>query len=222
MKAIIFDSGTLINFSMNGLVSLLEDLKKKFRGKFIITKEVKYETVDKPLKIKRFELGALKIKNMLKKRVLEMPSSIDISDEKIAEKTKDILKKSNNSFFAKDSFMHIIDDGEASCLATSIIAGEKNIDNIIAVDERTTRMIIENPENLRRLFENKLHTKVKLESDFNYLKDIKVIRSAELAYVAYKKGIVKLKNGVLDALLYATKYKGCSISSQEIEQAKRL
>ena len=222
MKALIFDSGSLINFSMNGLVSLFEDLKKNFKGKFIITKEVKYEVIDRPMKIKRFELGALKIQHLLKEKVLEMPSALGIDEEDIKVKKRKILSLANHAYYARGELMHIIDDGEASCVALSLLAKEKGIESVIAIDERTTRMIIENPENLRRLFENKLHGKVKLEQDLSFLRGIRVIRSAELAYVAYKKGLVKLKNGVLDALLYATKYKGCSISRQEIEEAKRI
>jgi len=42
-------------------------------------------------------------------------------------------------------------------------------------------------------------------------------------YVAYKKGLIKLKGElVLDALLYALKFKGCSISGEEIRQIKRI
>ena len=41
MKAIIFDSGTLISFTMSGLVPELRELRKVFNGKFLITKEVK-------------------------------------------------------------------------------------------------------------------------------------------------------------------------------------
>jgi len=222
-KILIFDSSSIITLSMNGLTSILEGLKKKFNGKFIITEDVKYEAIDRPLTIKKFELGALRIKSLLDKKILEMPNSIDISSAKIKEKTSEILRKANNSFFARRGFMHIIDRGEASCLALLQLAGERKIEGALVVDERTTRMLSENPENLRRLFENKLHTKVQLKNDFSYLGDIKFIRSSELVYVAYKKGLIKLRGEkVLDALLYATKYKGCSISRQEIEEAKRL
>jgi len=223
MKVIIFDSGTLINLSMNGMTYLLKDLKKIFPGKFIITSNVENETIKRPLQIKRFSLGALKINELLIDKTIEMPSAIGIKFEEIKEKAKEILNKVNNSYFARGEYMHIIDYGEASCLALSILSREKGIDNIISIDERTTRMIVENPENLRKLFEKKLHTNVRLENDFSFLKGIRFIRSAELAYIAFKKGFVKLKNGnVLDALLYATKYKGCSISRQEIEEMKRI
>jgi len=208
---------------MNGLTYLLEELKKKFPGKFIITKDVRYETIDRPSTIKKFQLGALKIKSLLDNKILEMPSSVNINDEEIKKETNEILNIANNSFLARKGFMHIIDKGEASCLALSLIASKKGIDNIVVIDERTTRMLGEKPENLRKLFENKLHTKVELKQNFYFLKNIKFIRSSELVYLAYKKNLVKLKDGnVLDALLYAVKYKGCAISRQEIEEAKKL
>jgi len=222
-KILIFDSSSLISLSMNSLTYLLEELKKEFKGKFIITQAVKYETIDRPMGTKKFELGALKINSLLKKKVLELPSSVNIRDDVIKDKTRDILRRANKAFFVKKDFMHIIDNGEASCLALSLLANERKMDNAVAVDERTTRMLGENPENLRRLFENKLHKRVKLEENFKFLRKIKFIRSAEIVYIAYKRGLINLDHeNVLDALLYAVKYKGCSISRQEIEEAKRL
>ena len=64
-KVIIFDSGALISFSMNGMTDVVEKLKGIFSGKFIITSEVKKEVIDTPIKIRRFELEALKIKHLL-------------------------------------------------------------------------------------------------------------------------------------------------------------
>lgn len=222
-KILIFDSSSLITLSMNGLTYVLEEMKKNFNGKFIIPEDVKFETIDKPIKIKRFELGALKIKYLLEKNILELPSSLNIRKEEITEKENKILEIANNSYFAKDNYLHIIDKGEASCLALSLIAEERRIKNLIIVDERTTRLIAENPENLRRIFEDKFHTKVKLKDNFNLISKIKFIRSSELIYVAYKKGLVKLGNHeLLDALLYAVKFKGCAISEQEIEDIKRI
>lgn len=222
MKILIFDSSSIINFVMSGIEELFIELKKKFDGKFIITEEVKYETIDRPLNIKRFELGALKVKNLINKNVFEFPSALGISNEQVKEKTREILNSANNSFSTRNEFMHIIDLGEASCLALSLILKQEKIENAIVVDERTTRMIVENPLNLRKHFENKLHTQVVLNNKMD-LRSIKIIRSSELAYIAYKKGLVELKNsGVLDALLYATKFNGCSISRNEIEEIKRI
>ena len=222
MKLLIFDSSSLINFVMSGIEELLISLKNKFNGKFIITNAVKFETIDRPLNIKRFELGALKVKKLIDDKILEYPESIGIGNKEIEAKQSEILSQANISFLARNEFMHIIDLGEASCLALSQIAEKKGIKSYIIVDERTTRMLIESPENLRKLFENKLHTKVILNNKLD-LRNIMIIRSSELVYIAYKKGLVELKNGnVLDALLYATKFNGSSISRNEIEEIKRV
>jgi hypothetical protein len=223
-KAIIFDSSTLINFAMNGLIEEFRGLKELFDGKFLITKEVEAEIVEKPMTIKRFELEALKLKQLLIDKVLEMPSSLEVDEGKITKMTSEILNIANNTFFGKGNAMHIIDSGEASCLALSKLLDEKKIKNIISVDERTIRLLGEKPENLMEIFKKKLHTGITAKREnFSSFKDFKFIRSTELIYISYKNGIVKLKNGnVLDALLYALKMNGCSISEEEIEDIKKI
>jgi len=223
-KAIIFDSGALISFSMNGITDILRKLKEKFSGKFLITSEVKQEVVDTPIKIKRFELEALKIKQLLDEGVLEMSSSMGIKDSDVTKRMNEIKNIANTSFSGRGRDINLLHIGESSCLALSRMLTEKGVRNIIAIDERTTRLLVEKPENLKRIFEEKMNTKVTIKNqNFKTFSGIKIVRSTELAYVAYKKGLVNLKNGnVLDALLYALKLKGAAISREEIEEAKKL
>ena len=223
-KIIIFDSGTLISFVMNGLLPELKKLRKIFDGKFIITNEVKKEIIDKPITIKRFELEALKLKQLLDEKILEMPVSVRIGNKEISKKTDEIMEIANNTFIGKGDSIKLIDSGEASCLVVSRLLNEKGIRNIIAIDERTTRMLVEKPENLENLLRKKLHTQITSKKEnFKFFKGFKFIRSAELIYIAYKKGLVKLRNGpVLDALLWAVKYKGCAISGDEIKEIESL
>ena len=82
-RAIIFDSGALISLAMNGLLPELKELKKIFKGKFIITNEVKKEIIDKPITIKRFELEALRLKELLDKKVIEMPVCVNVQEGEI-------------------------------------------------------------------------------------------------------------------------------------------
>ncbi len=224
MKAIIFDSSTIINFTMNGLLDEFRELKKRFDGKFLITKEVSNEVIEKPMTIKRFKLEALKIKKLLDEKVLEMPSAIGIENSKISEMTNEIKNKANSIFYGRGNAVQIIHLGEASCLALSILLNEKKISNVLSVDERTTRMLGEKPENLSILLKKKLHTGIKIEKkNLAFFSNFRFIRSTELMYVAYKKGMVKLKNhDVLDAILYALKFNGCSISDDEIREIERL
>ena len=223
MKVIIFDSSPIINFALNGILPVLEKLKKEFNGKFIITDAVKREIIDHPLETKRFELEALQIKKLLDNKTLELASSLGIDSNIISSKSNEIMNKINHTLFAKNNFIHLVDDGETSCIALSLLLNEKGIENVFAVDERTMRMLCENPINVKRLIEKKTHSKVEIKSSLKELENVKCIRSCELVFIAYKKKLVEIGNGqVLDALLYATKFKGASISESEILEIERL
>lgn len=223
-KAIIFDSGALISFSMNGITRLIKDLKKVFKGKFLITTQVKKEVIDTPLNIKRFQLEAMKTNSLLEEGILELPSSLGINNSEIETKTKNFLEIANSTFIGNGKDIHIMDLGEASCLALSKILTEKGIQNVIAIDERTTRVLAEKPENLKNFLEKKLHVKLKVKDEkFEHFKNFKIIRSPELIYIAYKKNLIKLKGkNKLDSLLHAMKFKGASITNGEIEEIKRI
>jgi len=224
MKAIVFDASTLISFAMNGLLEELAELKKLFDGKFIITMAVKKEAIDRPMTIKRFKLQAMQLKSLLTRKILELPSSLDIDDKLIEEDAKEIVNSANRLFYGKRRNIEIIHIGESEVVAVSKILTERGIPNMLAIDERTMRLLCEKPENLRELLERKLHTKITVQKNpKKIIGDCMVIRSTELIYMAYKKGLIKLKgNMVLDALLYAMKYKGCSISENEIQDIKNL
>ena len=85
-------------------------------------------------------------------------------------------------------------------------------------------MLSEKPENLKKLLQKKLHVRIDIKKEnLKHFKGFKIVRSTELIYIAYKKELVRIKDKkILDALLYALKYKGCAISVDEIELIKRL
>jgi len=222
-KIIIFDSSVIINFALNGILDILEKLKEIFPGKFIITQEIKKEIIDIPLNNKKYELEALQIKKLVDNGIFEFPSSIEIKDFEVTKKTKEILNEVNSIFSARNKFIHLIEEGEASCVALSLLCKDKKIENVVAVDERTMRILCENPLNLKKLFEMKLHTNVDMKNNLDKLRSIKCIRSSELVFIAYKRKLIEIKNNnILDALLYAVKFKGTSISESEIMEIKKL
>ena len=224
MKAIIFDSGTLISLSMNGLLPELKKLKDNFQGYFVIPKEVKYEIIDHPIKTKRFELEAIKIQALLDEGYLVMPKDLGIEAKKITSSMFKFMDLANTMFLVNGQKIKLIQTGESACLALSKILEERGVEHVLAIDERTTRMLVEKPENLKKLLEKKTHTKVKLKkSNFKSFEGFKIIRSTELIYVAYKKGLIRWKNkNLLDGLLYALKFKGCAISEDEIQEIKKM
>ncbi|MEK6893205.1 MAG: hypothetical protein AABX07_03295 [Nanoarchaeota archaeon] len=224
MKAVIFDSGTLINLSMGGLLNILVSLKKNLDVKFIITRAVKYEVIDRPMGIMRFELGALRIQKLLNSKILEMPSSLGLNDDKIAQEGKKLEELANHFIQVRGKWVRLVSEAEISCLALSDELSKKGIENIIAIDERTTRTLCESPESLERIMSEKLHQKVTIAAEnTDTFSKYKFIRSSELVYAAYKKGLIDLQGGkVLEALLYATKFNGAAISFEEINILKRL
>lgn len=223
-KAILFDASTLITFAMNGLLPEFRRLKEVFGGRFIITDEVKYEVIDRPLNVKRFELEAMKVNQLLTDGVLEGYEVFGVNKSEITKGTEKMMNIANSMFVGDRGDIDLIHKGESSCLALSRILDKKKIPHLIAVDERTTRMLSEKPDNLRKLLERKLHTKITLKKkEFKYFQGFRIIRSAELVYIVYKKKLIGLRDKkLLDALLYAVKFKGCSISDQEIAEIKKI
>ena len=136
----------------------------------------------------------------------------------------EILNIANNTFYARDKPIKIIHDGEAEVLALSALLTAKGHENLVVIDERTARLLCEKPQNLEKLLKKKLHTPIKaVKENYKTFRDYKIIRSTELAYVAHEKGFSKLKDPrTLDAILYALKFGGVSISEKEIKTLKKI
>lgn len=225
MKYLIFDSGPLINFSMNGILDSLEKLKQSFNGEFLITKEVKEEIIDTPLRIKQFELGAMRLEEIYKKGIVKLADLSKADVEELRKFRENYMMVANSMFKVKNKEVHLLDKGECAVLALSTIMKKKTGKDIpIVIDERTTRMICEKPENLKLLMEKKLHTKINADTkNYDLFRGFKVIRSTELAYIIYKKNLFTLKNPkVFEAIVYGLKFKGCSISEKEVESLSKM
>ena len=216
MKHLIFYSGPLINFAMNSSLHILERLKQNFKGDFLITKEVKREIIDKPSTIKRFKLEALQLKSLYDRKIIKLAEITKQQVDELRKKRNQLMSIANSTFKTKKKHLHLLDKGECAVLALSILMKSP----YIVIDERTTRMLCENPENLRKLLQKKLHTSITAnKNNYSYFKNFKIIRSTELAYLAYKKKLFNLKYPeALEAMLYGLKYRGCSISEQEVKQ----
>lgn len=220
-KFLIFDAGPLISMTMAGLLDVLEKLKENFDGEFVITPTVKKEVVDRPLKIKKYALEGVKIQDLLDRKILRLSSDF-VSNSSLSKKRNEILKRINSAFISDENKkIELIHSGEAECLAFSKLCGVKNL---IVIDERTTRLVAEAPGKLENLMEKKLHTKIEVVGNFDFVKDVKFVRSAELMFLAYKKNLFEMKKSktLLGAVLYGLKFNGTAISSDEIEEMKRL
>lgn len=223
-KVLIFDSGTLINLSMNGLLYVVEELRNHTNVRFAITKDVKSEVIDRPLGIPRFELGAIRVKHLLDSNILELPTAFQVNEKELNEKTQQFMNLANHSVESHGVWVNIVSNAEMSCLALSSILSKKKMQTMIAIDERTTRILAEKPNALKDLMSSKLHVNVTIQKDnFNEFKEFQFLRSTELVYVAFKKGLIKISDPrALEAALFATKFKGAAVSFEEINSLKKL
>jgi len=225
MKTIIFDTGPIISLTMNNLLWLLEPLKRISNANFYITDLVKKELVDTPLnKTKRFKFEALQVLHYIENGTLEV---VEVDKAK----TEKLLSMANNCFKAYGHGINLLHDAEVSAVALYL---QKNADAFV-VDEKTTRLLIENPNKLHNILKHNLHTNVEENKDnirqFRELtKSVKMIRSVELATIAYEKGLLdrylthipEAKKTLLESVLWGVKLNGCAVSKREIEQILKM
>jgi len=222
MKSIFFDAGPVISLSTNNLLWILKELKNKFGVKFYLSYSVKRELIDVPYHSKKFKFEALQVMKVVEDGVFEL-----VPVETTAELTRELLFLANNSFFAKKSPIRIVHEGEIDSISGAIIMQS----DAVAIDERTTRLLIEDWQSLMELLQKKLHTKIEVNFEnlnkfLEKTKGMKIIRSAELAVIAYENGMLDsylpavkdAEKELLDGVLWGIKLNGCSLSSEEIEK----
>ncbi len=225
MKTLLFDSGPVISLTTSNLLDILEPLKQRFDGDFFITPAVKNELVERPLKIKKFELEALQVSKIIHEGVLA------VADVDVARRSAMLLRLANRCYQSKGKDLHIVHEAEVELLAAAC----KFPESTLVIDERTMRLLLEDPEGLRLLLEQRLHTDVALHKDAlaqlqREAGTVRMIRSAELAVVAVSIGALQglAPHGrygeelLLDAVLWRLKSNGCGISGEEIEEVKAL
>lgn len=226
MKSIVFDTGPIISLAVNDLLWILEPLSKRFDGKFYISEAVKRELVDKPMKIKRFKFEALRVMRYIDDGILNV---LDVAE--LRKKVEYLLNLANSCFKVHNEWIRIVHYAEMESLAAAIMLKSA----ALVIDERTTRVLIEENDRLRNMMESKLHTKISV--NYKNIKEfqekigqIKLIRSVELVAVSYELGLLdrylpSIKNAgkeLLDSVLWGLKLNGCAISSSEIEKLVKM
>ncbi len=231
MKSLVFDSGPIINLTLNNLLWTLQPLKQKFSGSFLIPEGVKYELIDEPLTSKKFKLEALMVLKELYSGTLDL-----VKSEKIRFLSHRLMDIANHTFKAYDSYIAIVHIGEMDVLATAKLLGSE----AVVIDERTTRMLIESPELIAKHLQAKLHTHISVDYDNlrvlkKELSPLKVLRSVELITLAYEFHILdnlilpdelfsykNLRSELLSAVLWGLRLNGCSVSDEEIQDVLKF
>lgn len=217
-KVVLCDSSSLISITNSCLIDMLYFFSKSHSVEFIVPQAVEREIIERPLAIsmKAYELSAMRMKRALEDRVLEM------SRYETLDSAKRIMDTANTMFYARAHPVHLVDLGEADMIALA-----KEIDaDVVLMDERTTRMLLESPFVLKDHMEKELGVNVMVNKrSFDSFKEssegLKVIRSAELASVAYGAGYFSTYSDpkkMLESTLYSLKYGGCSIGFDEIDE----
>jgi hypothetical protein len=222
-KALFFDTGPVISLVMSRLVWILPHLKKQYGGHFYITPAVKLELVDRPISVKRFEFEALQVMKLISDGTLEVYEKVPKSN------SSQLINLANNTFSINGKTIDVIQEGEIESVSCALNVGA----DAVVMDERTLRLFIENGSELKSLLERRFNSEVLADTDKikafgQALKGIIIIRSVELVAIAFKLGILnayipKEKNGseiLLDSVLWATRYNGCSVMDSEIESIK--
>jgi predicted nucleic acid-binding protein len=227
MRTLIFDAGPLITLALNNLLWTLPKLKELYGGQFMIPAGVKEEVIDHPIHTKKYKLEALQILPMVRDRTLEL-----IDRKETDTLSRELLTDMNRLYWAKDHPITIVHKGEIEA-----IAGVLALDaEALVVDERNTRYLIETPKRLQRRLQRKLHTKVSIDMKLlrkisQRIGHIKVLRTAEIASVAYEHGLFDLymdknmhnaRHEVLEGVLWGIKLNGCAITSDEIDSLLKI
>jgi hypothetical protein len=218
MVRVVADSSTLISMSSNCLMSIFTRYSKKRDIEFFITPSVYEEAVARPLQIKRFELNALRIKDAVDSGVI----SVAVRDHIIASESERLMETANRIASVTNRNLRILHRGEAEVVALA----KKISAQVIAVDERTTRTLIESPKSMPRFLRRRYGESVKIsskhaESFRKEISGIQIIRSVELIGLAHGADCFPpdLQNTqkALEAALYASKMGGCAVSFREID-----
>ena len=226
MKSIVFDAGPVISLTTNNLLWLLEELKKKYKGEFYLAEAAKRELIDRPLETKKFKFEALQVLRCINEDILKI-----IQNSELEEETINLINLANNCFNARGNWLRLVHYADMAGLSACI---RLNADAFV-VDERTARLLVENPDRLVSILKDTLHTDIKINKDNleefrRRTKNIKLIRSVELVAVAYEQGLLNkylpdipdAKRTLLESVLWGVKLNGCAVSRDEIEQIIRL
>lgn len=212
---IVSDSSSIISLAMNCLSKVLP----KLGVNIYVTPSVRQEVLTRPMNMKRFALEAYRIKTLFDDGII----SVSKADDTLVSK---LMEKANSIYRIKGKPLRIIHTGETEALALV----KQHSAEALLLDERTTRFLIEDPHELQRLLEYRTGKGVSLDEGtlrefLAMMPKVSVIRSTEVAYMAFENGLIEElagedKRHSIESLLSALKFSGCAISWDEIREYK--
>ncbi len=219
MTTIVFDSSVLISISEKCFLRILKRFKEKNNIRFVIPQSVFDESVSRPESIRRFELNAVRLHQAVLDGWIELVQGNESTQKLVAQ----ISAWSNNSFLMDDKPLRLLQAGELETLA---LFKQLNAD-ALAIDERTCRMILEDPFRLKSLISKRQDKPVfmdhhAVDSLTDFLHEPLIVRSCDLLGLAFRQNLFEedmpQSKQCLEAALWAVKFAGCAVSGGEIDE----
>ncbi|MBI3588723.1 hypothetical protein HY095_05995 [Candidatus Micrarchaeota archaeon] len=223
MPPILCDSSSLISLSMScnaGAIGFLHSQSPRVR--FAITPKVMGEIVERPIQIRRFEYSAIRLNQLVAEKKLAV-----LNPPALAKTAAQLESIANDCFTAGKMPLAILQAGELEILAAAMLSGS----SAVVVDEKTTRLLCENPGALRERLSQEYEAGVGMDDALvgefqSKTRGISFIRSCELLCIAAKKGFFskygKLQNEAFHSALYSLKAAGCSLTDGELREYEAI
>ncbi len=206
---IAVDTGPLISMSSTCLLPLLD----KLPFEFYVPPAVVDEAYRAPLHTKQYRWSALRIHQYIEEGRLHRR---DLGKDGV-DLVEEFTRLANSAYVAHHRPLRIIQRGEAEAIVLA-----KILDNVLLVDERTIRLLIEDPDDLKYLLERRTgahirHDREKTDRIQEIAGDVLMLRSADIVAYAYEDGYLgRHDKTYIEAALYSLRFAGCAISEQEI------
>ncbi|OIO26648.1 hypothetical protein COU38_03785 [Candidatus Micrarchaeota archaeon CG10_big_fil_rev_8_21_14_0_10_54_18] len=221
MTTVICDASSVISLSETCNINALQYLKDNAGTAFIIPPAVQKELIESPLHIKHYWFSALRMRRLINAGTLRT-----VSPPNLRKETRRLDSLANNVFKVGRRPLKILHQGELECLA---LASSVNAAALL-VDEKTTRLLVENPnlllESIQGEQKNKVYVNQKHLRAFRKNAYYPVIRSTEVIAVAAEQGFYR-DYGVDEAeaaraAMHALRHAGCSITHRELDEYEQL
>ncbi len=219
---IVCDSSSLISLSETAMLDALPYLSQKAGVEFVIPPSVEKESITHPRLVHRYALSALRLERQIEEKNIAVRDAPGLAAE-----TQRILAAANHLLTVEGRPLEILQLGESECLA--LLALEK--DSVFLVDEKTARLVVENPARLRESLRGEYAREVQIDARAAEELAAKfagasVIRSAELLALAAEQGFFSSFGGeareVFHASVYAVRAAGCSLTENELDEYEKI
>ncbi|MBI4361398.1 hypothetical protein HY572_06545 [Candidatus Micrarchaeota archaeon] len=219
----VCDSSTLISLGETCTLGALTFLKEKTGARFLVPPAVVFESMQHPEQIKRYAFSGYKIQHQLEAGVLEATPPT----KNLEQNAREILGQANRVFSVNKKPLKVLQIGEAECLAAYNAEAAKGV----LVDEKTTRLFIEDPTLLKESLSAEYHRPVEVNRDAweavrKFTGGMVAVRSTEILAMAYEYGFFdgyqQNAANAFHSALYALRNAGCSITSHELLEYQRV